>query len=260
MSDGRSVHQATSLSGPAGNLRHPRLSRVVDAPCRYHIAWLASFAVSLGALGLTAVPAKAGCNSGNVANTDPLTGALCQASASGFGATAVGSEAAATGTFASAFGLFARATRKHAVAIGAGAQAFGEDAVIVGRESGPPTAVPGVTSIGAASGRSGGHYSTSVGALTEATGGYSIAIGGGDSNSVAAQAAGAASIAIGNKSVASGSGFASAFGFNARADVGLGPVAVGTDSLARKTKPSVEHGVCPPRFSVRRVRRRRRRR
>ena len=80
-----------------------------------------AFVVVLGlTAGLLAEPraALAGCNSGNVANTDLLSSANCEASASGSQATAVGSGASATGSRSTAFGNVAFANGASDTAIG----------------------------------------------------------------------------------------------------------------------------------------------
>jgi hypothetical protein len=98
--------------------------------------------------------------------------------------------------------------------------------------------VDGFTNLGAQT-QFGGFYSITVGAGADgqkaprAKGAWSIAIGGGDHDDrPGAFADGIFSIAIGNKSVATGTGYAVALGFNAKANAGLAPTAVGTDSTA----------------------------
>jgi hypothetical protein len=150
-------------------------------------------------------PARAGCASGNVANTDLLSSANCQADASGNGGTlAVGFNAAATGT--------------DSTALGAAAEAAGDQSTSVGLFAGfnqSGTSVAGVTSLGANTnfGLAPGEFSTAVGAgvdnqgtAAQSKGEYSIAIGGSDgaNGTHGALATGASAIAIGVTSTASG--------------------------------------------------------
>jgi autotransporter adhesin len=157
-------------------------------------------------------PALAGCNSGNLANTDLLTSSKCQGIGSGVGATAVGPDAFAIG--------------KNSTALGGG--------------SGPASAVAGATAIGYSAGAAGaGVYSTAIGAgalptegfsSPQALGNYSIAIGGSDdSNNVGALANGLRSIAIGQKSHTPND-FGTALGFNTT--TGFASTAIGTDATA----------------------------
>src|SRR5262249_54341273 len=96
----------------------------------------------------------AGCNSGNVANTDLLSSANCEADASGANSTAVGFNAFATGANETSFGF----------------------------NSGPAGAAPGSTNIGTNAGFAGGGNagtnSVSVGFNAVGSGTNSIAIGG----------------------------------------------------------------------------------
>ena len=195
------------------------------------IALLAGCAFAVGALALSAAPAVAGCNSGNVGNTDLLTSANCLAAAAGSNATAVGASASASGGQSTAFGRSAFALKDYSTAVGYNAGAFSASAGM------------GSTAIGAGAGGTGtGIWSVAIGAGplndlgAHALGAGSIAIGAGESVDFrGARASGNAAVAIGNRSVAGGEGYGSAFGYNARADVGLAPTAVGTDSTAKGT-------------------------
>jgi hypothetical protein len=151
-------------------------------------------------IGLLAEPsdALAGCNSGNVANTDLLSSVNCEANASGTSSTAVGGLAVATGNFSTA----------------------------IGAESGPGAAVNGVTSVGAlANFNTPGTFSTAIGAgatgtsATQSSGDFSVAIGGGDGVLFnGAKAIGNFSVVVGTNSTASAA--ASVFGTSATANVG----------------------------------------
>lgn len=155
-----------------------------------------SFVVFCGlTAGLLAEPpaARAGCNSGNVANTDLLSSANCQANASG-SATAVGLGATATGTNSAAFGN--------------GAFGQGVSSTAIGVNSGPTGAVNGSTAVGAFAGSlSSGTYSTAIGAgqgvgsAPSATGNFSVAVGGGDGTTInGARANGNFAAAVGSGS------------------------------------------------------------
>jgi trimeric autotransporter adhesin len=169
------------------------------------------------------------CNSGNVASPDLLTSANCQGTAVGGIAVAVGSNARANGL--------------HSVAIGTGAAAEAEKVTVLGWSAGATgsaTTGPGATMIGSLAGRGdAGEWSIALGGgdvidnAPHALGGGSIAIGAGHTTFPGAVASGAAGIAIGNRSVAGGEGFGTALGYNAKANVGLGPTALGVDSSAR---------------------------
>jgi autotransporter adhesin len=203
------------------------LSNAVTSPHRHRMALLTGCALA-AAIGLSTIsPARAGCNSGNDAQTNLLGSAACQADASGSAATAVGFAAKALINRGSAFGK--------------SAFALGDAATAIGFEAGPRVAVFGATNVGANSGTDGaGSYSTAVGGGTgsptasRASGAYSVAIGGGDGavftpsvgpsiNLNGAQATGFIGTAVGTASQASGGG-SSAFG--------LGSKATGADSAA----------------------------
>jgi trimeric autotransporter adhesin len=184
-----------------------------------------------GLLTLWATPAMAGCNSGNMPAPALLGSAACQGNAAGDSATVVGLGAAANGGFSIAFGTSAWAPKDFTTSLG-----YRSGAELVG------AAGAGATAIGARAGRLGtGIWSVAIGAgpdshlSANALGGGSIAIGAGHAAAPGARASGAAAVAIGNRSVAGGDGFGSAVGYNSRADVGLAPTAVGTDSTARGT-------------------------
>jgi hypothetical protein len=185
------------------SMSYIRSSRTIPRDRR--IALLLGCAFAAGALGLSVGPAMAGCNSGNAGNTDLLSSANCQATASGaVTATAVGGQAHAADTASSAFGF--------------NAWARGEFATAVGTRSGPRLAVAGATNVGVYSGYDGaGVYSTAMGAgfasgAPSALGNYSIAIGGGDgvggdgahAKDAYGVAIGTGTIAIGPRSVALG--------------------------------------------------------
>ena len=71
-------------------------------------------------------PARAGCNSGHVADTYQLSHSECRAYASGNEATAVGKTAQGTGHESSAFGYVAEAKGLFSTAIGAQSNANGK--------------------------------------------------------------------------------------------------------------------------------------
>ena len=198
-----------------------------------YIHFSRSIAILAGAFAAlsTATPGIAGCNSGNTNSTNVLSSSGCQANASGLYATAVGLNALASGHRSTALGTISVASQEHSTAVGTLSGVY------------PVSSGPGFTAIGAFAGSHGaGSWSVAIGATsdfsfaTEARGAGSVAIGGGSSlDFPGARAAGNAAVAVGNSSVASGEGYASAFGYNSRADVGLAPTAVGTDSTAKGT-------------------------
>src|SRR5262249_41055259 len=125
----------------------------------------------------------AGCNSGNVANTDLLSSANCEANAAGANSTAVGFNAFASGPNSTAFGF----------------------------NAGPGAAVTGQTSIGTNAGTAfgggpgdAGTNSVSVGFNAAGTGANSIAIGGNNVVANAAFASGTNAIAMGFATDATG--------------------------------------------------------
>src|SRR5436190_657318 len=83
---------------------------------KHRIALLTGCA--LLALPLFITPAAAGCNSGNVANTNLLSDAACEAAAAGIGATAVGPSSTASGDFSSAYGGLSTASGNSSSAYG----------------------------------------------------------------------------------------------------------------------------------------------
>lgn len=173
--------------------------------------------LAVSVLAMLPAPASAGCNSGPLDQNHMITTDFCLSEANG----------------------------ALALALGVGANANGELATSLGSNSGPAGVVTAQTSVGAYAGRLAGIYAISVGAghasneAAQAKGSFSVAIGAGDDPSrPGAVAAGTASISIGHRSIATGSGYASALGYNARADVGLGPTTMGTDSRAAGTNAS----------------------
>jgi hypothetical protein len=100
---------------------------------------------AIAAMAFGAAPAQAGCNSGDVANTDLLSSANCQADASGANATAVGNNSTAgiqgtaygsgsdaTGQNSTAAGVLSSATGFSASAFGITSTASGAAAVAIG--------------------------------------------------------------------------------------------------------------------------------
>ncbi len=211
-------------------------------------------AILAGSFALSATtPVMAGCQSGSSANpptTNLLSSGACQATGTGTNALSVGGSANATALGSTAIGTSADATASWSTSLGSFSEAKGLYATTLGSFAGTATAVKGATTVGANSGRGGaGVFSTAVGGGLDfetsprALGGYSIAIGGGDGSTpfgkslVAARSNYLLSIAVGNSSLAN-SDFAMAFGFNAKAGSGLGPIgpiAIGPDAKATLT-------------------------
>lgn len=225
MSHNSCVGRVAFLCGSAGSLSR--------AGCgfRKRGSLLASCALAMAALATSALPGLAGCNSGPSAQNYLLSSVDCQAYA--------------TGQFTVAVGLWAVASAEGSTAFGHDAYTDNRFATAVGFKSGtwPKNSGIGSTAIGAHAGRSAtGVWSVAIGAGVQtdhaphAFGAFGVAIGGGDNaDRLGARASGHASVAVGHRSVAGGEGFASAFGYNARAGVGLAPTAIGTDSNARGT-------------------------
>ena len=94
------------------------------------------------ALGLGASPATAGCNSGNVANTNLLSSASCQADASGAGTDAVGFARARLPPPRSRWHT-ANANQFDSIAVGRNAQASGIGGIAIGSSNGVTTASGG---------------------------------------------------------------------------------------------------------------------
>jgi hypothetical protein len=81
----------------------PKAKWVMNLKSRKHfVALLVGCAIA--GPTFSASPARAGCNSGNNANTDLLSSANCQAGATGNGSTAVGAGAFASGGNGTALG------------------------------------------------------------------------------------------------------------------------------------------------------------
>ena len=215
----------------------------------HRIALLATCFATLAA----PTPARAGCNSGHVADTFQLSHAECRAYASGFRSTAVGNTAESTGYESSAFGAIAEAKGQYSTAIGTQSNANGKYSTSLGWAAGRSEPVDGAIAVGYFTGRHGaGIFSTAIGASgptslssgAQAKGAYSIALGGGNGTAdlfgkplFGARSNYLLSIALGNASVAN-SDFAMAFGFNAMAGSGLGPIgpiAIGPDAKATLT-------------------------
>jgi YadA head domain repeat (2 copies) len=191
------VDHAISPTGPARKQSRPRLSRIAETPCGYSVALLASCAFVAAALMLsTAMPAMAGCNSGDIGTVDLLASANCQATASG----------------------------DFALAIGGNALAASNDSLAIGRSAGPRgvSSANGAISIGGLASYGGaGLYSTAIGTGTSGAGGqpensngahavgdYSVAIGGGDDSvnrkGAETKASAVFGIAIGTGAIATG--------------------------------------------------------
>lgn len=169
---------------------------------------LAACAITSGilTLGFPPAPALAGCNSGDIPNTDLLSSTNCRALADNANSLAVGNGALAVGG-------------SENTALGAGATSGG---VAQGSFN---TAV-GYDSF---AGRFGGSNSnTAIGANTRATGEGAIAIGGASTPNNAANARGQDSIAIGTNSIA-GSADAQAVATTQNS------IAIGTSSYAAHT-------------------------
>ena len=80
------------------------------------------------AMGVAPRSAQAGCNSGNVANTNLLNSPNCEAAATGGSATAVGESATASGAGSAAYGAASEAS-------GSGSSAYGFLSVASGSDS-----------------------------------------------------------------------------------------------------------------------------
>src|SRR5205085_3870218 len=104
-----------------------RCVRIVMSKSRLAVAPICSRAALWGGtailtLCLSNLQAQAGCNSGNVGNTDLLSSVNCEADASGLNATAVGPTGgggtSATGVSSSAYGDSSTASGTHSSAYG----------------------------------------------------------------------------------------------------------------------------------------------
>jgi autotransporter adhesin len=142
---------------------------------------------AIAAMAFGAAPAQAGCNSGDVANTDLLSSADCQADASGANATAVGSNSTA-GVQGTAYGAGSDATGQNSTAAGVLSSATGFSASAFGITS---TASGNSSSAYGASSTASGDFGAAFGSSSTASGNNSAAYG---TNSTAS---GAAAVAIG---------------------------------------------------------------
>jgi autotransporter adhesin len=181
---------------------------------------------AIAALAFGTGPTIAGCNSGNVANTDLLSSANCQASATGGNAIALGLNAQATNLDSLAIGLNAEATGIGGIAIGSAilsqsATASGDDSVAI-----------------AANATASSNRAVAIGSGSSATGTSSLALGVGASavqNSAIAlglnsNASNVDAVAIGTTSSANGTSSV-AIGTNASA-AAANSVAIGSGSTA----------------------------
>src|SRR5712691_9654225 len=92
----------------AAGMQHKRGAVMPNIIRKHRIALLTGCALLAQPLFIT--PAAAGCNSGNVANTNLLSDAACEAAAAGASATAVGAGSTASGSNSSAYGLSSTAS------------------------------------------------------------------------------------------------------------------------------------------------------
>ena len=128
---------------------------------------------AIAAMAFGAAPAQAGCNSGDVANTDLLSSADCQADASGANATAVGSNSTA-GVQGTAYGAGSDATGQNSTAAGVLSSATGFSASAFGITS---TASGNSSSAYGASSTASGNNSAAYGTNSTASGAAAVAIG-----------------------------------------------------------------------------------
>jgi trimeric autotransporter adhesin len=184
--------------------------------------------------GLAATPAMGGCNSGNVANTDLLSSANCQASAAGINALAVGIVAQASGVSSTAIGIAASASDVSSTAVGSSADASGARSAAYG--SGSTASAAFASAYGDQSVAS-GFGSSAYGVDSLASGNFSSAYGSSTASGVRSTASGASSLAsgvnssaYGNQSTASGD-FSSAYGVLSNAS-GASSVAIGSNASA----------------------------
>src|SRR5215213_2073298 len=119
------------------------------------------------AVSFASAPAMAGCNSGNIPNTDLLTSANCEAAAPGAGSLAVGFGATSTGT--------------SSVALGMGTVGFVVVADPLFGNLSPVTAPLAASdysvAVGTSSTATGPVRSTAVGGFSRSTGAFSAAFG-----------------------------------------------------------------------------------
>jgi hypothetical protein len=160
---------------------------------------------AIAAMAFGAAPAQAGCNSGDVANTDLLSSANCQADASGANATAVGNNSTA-GIQGTAYGSGSDATGQNSTAAGVLSSATGFDASAFGASS----TASGIGSSAYGVNSTAGDFAAAYGINSTASGSNSAAYG------INSTASGASAIAIGISSTASGAS-AIAIGGNASA-------------------------------------------
>jgi hypothetical protein len=130
----------TNIEAGAPAPQGPQLKGVAMSYIR--LPALASYAVA-GALGLTSVPAMAGCNSGITPNSSLLSSGDCQADAFGVNATAVGYAAYAPKTGSTMVGVGGKADGNYAAAFGFGAYAIGLHSVSIGAFAGDNAALEG---------------------------------------------------------------------------------------------------------------------
>jgi hypothetical protein len=208
----------TSRAGLSGDLLATDLSQMgaMMAIRKRYLSLLTSCAFVGGAVMLSGTSAFAGCNSGNVPNTDLLTSANCQAAATGADSLAVGRDAIAAGNQSTAIGRFADANANFSTALGFAA----------GPGPGIGTGAVGYTAIGANT-----NNIATIGA-------WSIALGAGNNPNQAALSTGLRSIAIGSGNSAANLGAHAftqdsiAMGTNSQALNGANNIAIGTNSQA----------------------------
>jgi len=214
--DGRGAQAETATAAAiSANRRYRAITIRVAALCG-----------AIAAMAFGAGPAIAGCNSGNVADTDLLSSANCQASATGGNAIALGLDAQATSLDSLAIGLNAQATGIGGIAIGSAivsqnATAGGDDSVAI-----------------AANATASSNRAVAIGRDSSATGTSSLALGVGASasqnNAIAlglnSSAGNLDGVAIGTTSSASGTSSV-AIGSNASATA-ANSVAIGSGSVA----------------------------
>src|SRR6266545_4241714 len=140
---------------------------VMSTDRKTHRAALLAGCAIVMAIAVAPRSAQAGCNSGDVANTDLLSSANCEAAAPGNGATAVGTGASASGQASSAYGVSSTAS-------GLGGSAYGFDSTA----SGISSSAYGVSSTASGNGSSAyGTISTASGTTTTAFGDGGASIG-----------------------------------------------------------------------------------
>jgi hypothetical protein len=229
------VDRIVALCAGGGMSDIRRYQTVVPASCI-----LCSVPRSIGILiallaALWVAPATAGCNSGNVANSDLLSSANCQAAASGANATAVGPGASAAGVNDTAVGAGAIASTSNstavgvnAAAIGASSAAYGDHSIASGADStasGSSSTAQGISSSAYGhTSRATGDFGSAYGVNSTAQGNYSSAYGN------LSTATGESSSAYGDNSTAQGRR-SSAYGYLSTAS-GDNSVALGGNAQA----------------------------